>query len=73
MLCRVSVTSATGVAPTEKAALDRLCGTAVEGVTATVRRKAAETVCLGLIGATSATPASAKAAALKDCKSNRWY
>jgi hypothetical protein len=71
-LCRVSVQAETGLAPGTQATLSKLCQTAVEGRTASVRKKAAETICLGLIGATAATPESAKKVALKDCKTNSW-
>jgi hypothetical protein len=71
-LCRVSIQADSTLAPSKQSSLARLCETAVEGSTRSERKKAAETICLGLIGATSATPESAKKTALKDCKTNAW-
>jgi hypothetical protein len=71
-LCKLSVRSDTGLASGRQTTLANLCVPAVEGQSASVRKKAAEMLCLGLIGATSATPESAKKSALKDCKTDSW-
>lgn len=71
-LCKLSVRADTGVSPGSEPGFLKLCETAVEGQSAGVRKKAAETLCLGLVGATAATPESAKKVALKDCKTNSW-
>jgi hypothetical protein len=71
-LCKASVESQTILAAAKRATLAGLCATAVDGGSSTDRRKAAERICLGLVGVTAATPESAKKLALKDCKTNAW-
>jgi hypothetical protein len=53
-------------------ALAGLCSTAVDGSSSLERKRAAEKICLGLVGVTAATPESARKLVLKDCKTNAW-
>jgi hypothetical protein len=71
-LCQVSIRLGAAVPASKKSALSALCGEAVEGSTAAKRKGAAEKICLGLVGATPATPEAARKLALKDCKTNSW-
>jgi hypothetical protein len=71
-LCKSSVETQTALSGSARATLAGLCSTAVDGSSVGVRRKAAEKICLGLVGVTPQTPESAKKIVLKDCKTNAW-
>jgi len=71
-LCKLSVEEQSSISAATRAGLAGRCSTAVEGATASDRKKAAEEICLGLVGITSKTPRSGREYALKQCKTNAW-